>query len=464
MDPNFNIWMDPNLRKSDYRHHLEYLNAVIMELVAPGSYKRLGVSMPPQFAKSTMIARALIIYYLGLYPSHDVIIVSHNDDLASDHSVAVRNWFQEHGKKWFGQSVRSDSEARSRWVLTPGKGSVRSYGIMGSITGHPCNLLVVDDPFKNVSQAISLSYSEGVWDQFLTAVNTRLHPDGRLVVDHTRWAPTDLLGRIKANESPSDPFKFHYVEFPLYALSNDKLGRPEGQILWPEKYNLAWCESVKSHFERSAKTHLFEALYQQQPVAHLQGREWPPELFPESIYFTEWPQDPYLTIAAVDPSLGVHDYSCICLIKVTKDGTLWVKFDLERRGVEKLEQDILSMTRNFHLDGIVFESNGFQKVVADRVESRLQKLQDLVPVFKFNQSTGGGKLKPRIRLLDPLIRNGKLKFFSDSKTRLGVAQVMEYSMGEFDDAPDSLQLGTQLLRQLKTGSKQPQKRQLILGR
>jgi hypothetical protein len=37
---------------------------------------------------------------------------------------------------------------------------------------------------------------------------------------------------------------------------------------------------------------------------NVEGAEWPPEYFPASLWFSEFPPDPVLSVLACDPSLG----------------------------------------------------------------------------------------------------------------------------------------------------------------
>ena len=44
------------------------------------------------------------------------------------------------------------------------EGSYRCAGIQGSIAGFPCDVLIVDDPYKDFLEAHSLIVRENVWN------------------------------------------------------------------------------------------------------------------------------------------------------------------------------------------------------------------------------------------------------------------------------------------------------------
>ena len=86
------------------------------------------------------------------------------------------------------------------------KGSFRSTGIGGSITGMGCEILGIDDPLKDRQEANSITIRDRIWDWYTSTAYTRLSPGGGVLVTLTRWHEDDLAGD-------------QYYHWPLRALA-----------------------------------------------------------------------------------------------------------------------------------------------------------------------------------------------------------------------------------------------------
>ena len=86
------------------------------------------------------------------------------------------------------------------------EGSLRSVGVEGGITGMGCDILIIDDPFKDRKSADSPTVRESVWDWYTSTAYTRLSPGGGVLVTVTRWHEDDLT-MATLLEFGSDTFK-----------------------------------------------------------------------------------------------------------------------------------------------------------------------------------------------------------------------------------------------------------------
>jgi predicted phage terminase large subunit-like protein len=86
-----------------------------------------------------------------------------------------------------------------------------------------------------------------------------------VVVVHTRWHEDDLIGRITDPTNPcyseEEAAKWKIINLPAIAIDNDPLGRPVGEALWPERFDLDFLNAAKTLDPRG-----FSALYQQRPT------------------------------------------------------------------------------------------------------------------------------------------------------------------------------------------------------
>jgi hypothetical protein len=54
---------------------------------------------------------------------------------------------------------------------------------MGGILGRSADLLIIDDPIKNASEAYSAAYQERLRDWYQSTAATRLEPGGSVIVN-----------------------------------------------------------------------------------------------------------------------------------------------------------------------------------------------------------------------------------------------------------------------------------------
>lgn len=79
-----------------------------------------------------------------------------------------------------------------------------SAGLKGGFNGDGADLLVVDDPYKNREEATSEVISEKIIENFMSVGETRLSPNGIILIPHTRWLRNDLTGRLIGEDKESE--------------------------------------------------------------------------------------------------------------------------------------------------------------------------------------------------------------------------------------------------------------------
>jgi hypothetical protein len=177
-------------------------------------------------------------------------------DFARDWGRAVRDNFESyHGI--LSTRLREDSRAADRWNTQAGGGMITG-GVGGSFTGRGFHLGIVDDPFKNYQEAMSKAVRDNVWNWWRSTFLTRAEPGASIVVTLTRWHVDDLLGRILAEP---DGHRWRIIRMPALAEGADILGRPQGEALWPERYDKAALRAASV----AVGPYVWDALYQQNP-------------------------------------------------------------------------------------------------------------------------------------------------------------------------------------------------------
>ena len=231
-----------------------------LEAVERGEIKRLMVFMPPRHGKSEIISKKFPAWFLGRNPEKEIIISSYSADLALDFSRIARNTLREHADS-FNVNVARDSAAVGRWGLEGTRGGMMAAGVGGPVTGRGADIFLIDDPIKNLQDALSETIRKNTWDWYRSTALTRLAPGGAMVIVMTRWHEDDLAGRLLAAAKNGSGEKWDVIKMPAKAEADDLLGRPLGQWLWLDRFSIQEYEDRKN----ALGTFIHEALYQQNP-------------------------------------------------------------------------------------------------------------------------------------------------------------------------------------------------------
>lgn len=224
---------------------------------------RLMIFMPPRKGKTETTSRHFPAWALGEMPWLRIITTSYGASLAFRNSRFVRNLIKSDKYRAIYPRVRLSPDTKSvqEWDIDDYKGGTIAAGVGGSITGHGAKLIIVDDPIKSRAEAESATYRDRVKDWFNDDLSTRLEePGGAMVIIQTRWHQDDLSGWLL--NSHSDSMDWEVLSLPEIAGENDPLGRQPGEVLWPERYPLAWVEKRREALGEYA----FASLYQQSPI------------------------------------------------------------------------------------------------------------------------------------------------------------------------------------------------------
>lgn len=191
---------------------------------------RLIISMPPQEGKSSRVSRDFVIHALTRNPDMRVVMASYSQSLANRNGRAVRNAIASHPE--LGISIAADHGAAAEWSLARHQGGVRSVGRGAGIVGHPAELIIIDDPLKDRTEADSETTRETCWSWWTESLSTRLAPGAPVVLIMTRWHTDDLAGRLLAAE---DGHLWRVLNIPAQADHHpehgetDPLGRQPGE-------------------------------------------------------------------------------------------------------------------------------------------------------------------------------------------------------------------------------------------
>ena len=266
------------LRLSAWQRHLCAELEAVSAAAAARQAPRLIVCAPPQHGKSELVSRRWPIHHAARYGG-TVVVASYADSLATEHSRSAREMARgsEALAVWphlrmerriaeAGGYARNDIDRLDDWSLGQREGlppgRYLSRGVGQGLTGRTCNLVVVDDPFKDEAEASSQRQRDAVWSWYTSVVIPRAAATrAGIVVMHTRWHEDDLVGRLlAAQRTGGDAWRL--VSYPALAEADDLLGRADGEALDPDLITAEQLEQTRAVIGARR----FAALYQQRPT------------------------------------------------------------------------------------------------------------------------------------------------------------------------------------------------------
>ena len=237
------------------------------------AFEVLVISTPPQHGKSMTVTETLPSWYLGRYPKNRVIEISYSDDFAERFGRRNRQKIKDYGGKVFAIELADAPNTAKNFELSNHLGGMMSAGALSGITGHKCNLMIIDDPIKTQVEASSETTRNKLWEEWLSSWTSRMAPNGKIIIIMTRWHEDDLAGRVIENVH-----NVEIVNLPLEAEENDPLGRKVGEPLCPEiGKDEKWLADFKKGMISTEGSRVWNALYQGHPVAmegNLIRRSW----------------------------------------------------------------------------------------------------------------------------------------------------------------------------------------------
>lgn len=235
-----------------------------------GKIKKLLIFAPPQHGKSEVTTRRAPAYILGKDPRLRLAVISATKELAMAFNRDIQRIIDDKEyHKVFPETYLNKSNvvsnSKSKYVrnatmfeTVPYKGSVRTVGIKGQLTGFPVDVAIFDDLYKDRSDALSRKHQQNVrnfWDYVLIP---RLHNDSKIMGTFTRWSEDDLGGFLMETDTG-----WTVVSLPAIKDKEDPADpRKMGEALWPERHSLERLLDIK---KKSPIT--FVSLYQQRPQA-----------------------------------------------------------------------------------------------------------------------------------------------------------------------------------------------------
>lgn len=185
-----------------HREICRALKQFALDVIAKKS-PRLIITAPPRSGKSQLVSRDFPAWFLGNYPESHIIASSYSSDLAGAMNTDVQRIIDgPRFRELFPFVFLASKEAAAKtgdtgaykkttdkFEIVHYRGSYRSAGVGGGITGMGADILIIDDPHKDKAEAYSATMRSRVHDWYASTAYTRLAPGGGVIVMCTRWHP-----------------------------------------------------------------------------------------------------------------------------------------------------------------------------------------------------------------------------------------------------------------------------------
>ena len=257
---------------SDWRmgRHIEVISNKLKDL-EEGKIKRLMVFLPPRSSKSVICSKLFPAWYIGRNPEHEILTVSHSDQLSSDFGRSVRDVVntEEFQKIFRGVALRSDVRAAGKWK-TNQNGTYYAAGVRSQIAGRGAHIAILDDVMSE-DDAISEAGRRYIKEWYPAGLRTRIMPNGAIVIINTRYHYDDLCGwLLKQQEDMSEyeTIPWEVIRIPAWIdeEASNLLDLPIGTSYFPEWKPDSILRMDENEIKASNGSRYWNALYMQDPT------------------------------------------------------------------------------------------------------------------------------------------------------------------------------------------------------
>ena len=379
----------------------------------------LIVTTPPRHMKSTICSECLPAWFISNDRQREVMVASYNQSQARKMVKACRRKFEDEWHRRVFPEVHITDPDNADGFMLEGKHNVRpnliGAGIGAGLTGSGADLIIIDDPIKDMEEATSEIIRDKIWDWYTSVALTRLSPGGKVLIVMTRWSYDDIVGRV-LNDNPGDWDILH-----LPAISED------GQALWPQRFDIDTLNDRR----RMLGSRVFEALYQGNPSPAEGGvfrKDWfhYGEPFPEdAVRCRYW--DKAATHEGGDWTVG-------CLM-AQKDGRYCIEDVVRLQGSSyEVEQTIRQTAER---DGPSVRIRMEQEPGSSGVDVIGHYSRNVLQGYDFRADKVTGSKSLRATTMSAAFENGNLIIARGNWNRDLTDEFLEFPYGKHDDQVDA---------------------------
>lgn len=437
-------------------NHIELIVKKLQQ-VEEGTCKRLMVFLPPRSSKSVLCSKLFPAWYMGRHPNHEILTVSHSDQLSSDFGRAVRDIVNSEIFKVIFPEVRLRSDVRSagKWQ-TNQNGVYIAAGVKTQIAGRGAHVAILDDVMSE-EDAISEAGRRYIKEWYPAGLRTRLMPSGAIVIINTRYHEDDICGWLLDSEKQADfdelvdPWDVIKIPAWLDEEASKLLNLPVGSSYFPEWKPEPILRLDELEIKRHNGTKYWQALYMQDPTPPDGGiikkgwfKSWPDEDPPDCQFIIQ-------TLDTAFSAKTTADYS------VMQTWGIFERFEVDSVGVERLVPNLIllgNIRGRFEYPELrataqdEYEKHKPDAIMIEKKASGQSLLQDLrragLPVLEY---TPDRDKVSRATAATPFLESGRVWLPNYKAWALElIDEVVSFPNGRYDDQVDAMVMAVLYMR------------------
>lgn len=323
-------------------------------------FNNFRLSTGPRLGKSrTLINFSSWIF--GHETDQKIMTVSYNDQNATDFSKYTRDTIAEekilpyrinYSDIFPETKIKHGSSSLHQWALEGTFFSYKGATITGGLTGKGGKILIGDDLIKDSIEAFNEKHLEKVWLSWGNLM-TRKEPGAKVILNMTRWADGDPVGRIMA--SP-DSINWYHLVMPVWSEQNG--------FLCPDRFGPDELEYFSN--PKNFNEYQFKANYLQQPLTK-EGN-----LYNQFLAYHRKPPKFEQIINYTDCKDKGKDYFCSINAGIYKGQAYILNVIYTDEPLNKeLEKLVARMIYNDDVKTAYFESNGAGAVIMRNIQDHV---------------------------------------------------------------------------------------------
>ena len=426
-----------------------------------GHLSRLMISAPPQHGKTELLVNTFLSYYLANHCNDKVIVTAYSEARATKYGTWIRDILKQFREQTlFKPKLKQDFQRKNNFMFDkPYSGELIATGSHGAIMGNPANVILIDDPIKELKEAQSPTMQSDLREWYYTTIDTRLRKRYRkyqkalpplLIVVAQRLDMFDLQGIILEEEPSIDGKEALqklrngeripddvWVEMNFPSLSfgekEDILNRPVDTPLWSMHRNYNDLQSIRNRLG----SYRFNLVYQGVP-SEREGtyfkREW---FYDENNNLTCLKRLDEVPIHVQSRKVRSYDLAAVSKPKNVKnaDEVAGALTSNDPQKEELIVYDILNgkftgsqllnlLKRTIKKDGRSVITNIEQEGASQSVLF-LEQLQEEMKYYKILSHKPVGSKIYRSLELQALCETGRLKFVTDGRDIRWIIKAVE---------------------------------------
>ena len=429
-----------------------------LQQVDDGTCRRLMVFLPPRSSKSVICSKLFPAWYMGRHPNHEILSVSHSDQLSSDFGRAVRDLV---GNEMFQTifpevKLRSDVRSAGKWQ-TNHNGVYVAAGVKTQIAGRGAHVAILDDVMSE-EDAFSEAGRRYIKEWFPAGLRTRLMPAGSIVIINTRYHEDDICGWLLENEKNSDMaeeilYPWEVIKIPAWLDEHaaQLLNLPVGSSYFPEWKPDNVLRMDELEIKRHNGSRYWQSLYMQDPTPAEGG-------IIKKGWFQRWPHnDPpecEFIIQTMDTAFSAKttaDYS------VMQTWGIFETFEVDSTGKERLLPQLIllgNVRGRFEYPELrltaqeEYEKHQPDAIMIEKKASGQSLLQDLrragLPVLEF---TPDRDKVSRANAATPFLESGRVWLPEKKEWAFDlIEEAISFPNARYDDQVDAMVMAVLYMR------------------